>query len=135
MLKEFRDFAVKGNLVDLAVAFILALFFAAVVTSLVNDIVLPLIAASFGEPNFRDLRAHVGEGVIRYGLFVQAVVNFLLVAVVLFFLVRAMNRIIPPPAPGMEPCPYCRTSIPINATRCPACTSDLREMKGSSSQA
>jgi len=135
MLKEFRDFAVRGNLVDLAVAFILALFFAAVVTSLVNDVVLPLIAASFGEPDFRSLKAHVGEGVIKYGLFVQAIVNFLLVAVILFFLVRAMNRIMPPPPAQMEPCPYCRTGIPIKATRCPACTSDLREMQGSSSQA
>jgi large conductance mechanosensitive channel len=135
MLKEFRDFAVRGNLVDLAVAFILALFFAAVVTSLVNDIVLPLIAASFGEPNFQNLKAHVGQGVIKYGLFVQAVVNFLLVAVILFFLVRAMNRIMPRPPSQMEPCPYCRTSIPIKATRCPACTSDLREMQGSSSRA
>ena len=129
VLKEFRDFAVKGSLVDLAVAFILALFFAAVVTSLVNDVILAFIAASFGQPNFGSLTAHVGKGVIKYGLFIQAVVNFLVVAVVLFFLVRAMNRIMPPPPPNQEPCPYCRTSIPMNATRCPACTSDLRELQ------
>jgi large conductance mechanosensitive channel len=134
MLKEFRDFAMKGNLVELAVAFILALFFAAVVTSLVNDVILALIAASFGQPDFGSLTAHVGDGVIRYGQFIQAVVNFIVVAVVLFFLVKAMNRLMPPPPPKQDPCPYCRMSIPINATRCPACTSDLREMQQSSFQ-
>ena len=127
MLQEFRDFAVKGNLIDLAVAFILGLFFAAVVNTLVNDVILAFIAAAFGQPDFGGLTAHVGHGVVKYGLFIQALVDFLLVAVVLFFLVRAMNRIMPPPPAKQEPCPYCRTGIPINATRCPACTSDLTE--------
>src|SRR5207253_4089097 len=74
VLKEFRDFAVKGNLVELTVAFILALFFTAVVQSLVNDVILPFIAALFGQPNFSSLVAHVGKGVIRYGQFIQAVI-------------------------------------------------------------
>jgi large conductance mechanosensitive channel len=132
VLKEFRDFAVKGNLVDLAVAFILGLFFAAVVTALVNDVILALIAAAFGQPNFGSLTAHVGHGVVKYGLFIQAVVNFLVVAWVLFFVVKGMNRLMPPPPPKQQPCPFCQTSIPIEATRCPACTSDLRQLQASS---
>jgi large conductance mechanosensitive channel len=128
-IKEFRAFALKGSLVDLAVAFILALFFAAVVTSLVNDVILNFIAAAVGKPTFDSLSFKVGKGVILYGRLITAIVNFLLVAVVLFLLVRWFNRMSTPWGAPEEPptreCPYCKTSIPVTATRCAACTSEV----------
>jgi large conductance mechanosensitive channel len=128
--KEFRAFILKGNLIDLAVAFILALFFAAVVTSLVNDVILNFIAAIFGKPTFDRLSFTIGKGVIYYGRFVTAVINFVLVALVLFLIVRWFNRLTAPRGapeepPALRECPYCRTSIPVTATRCAACTSEV----------
>ena len=127
MLKEFKNFALRGNVIELAVAVILGLAFNAVVQSLVNDVILNLIAAIFGEANFNDLTFTVGEGVIRYGAFITALVNFLLIALVLFFIVKAMNRAmgVKDEPPKMAECPFCKSSIPVAATRCPACTSDV----------
>ena len=126
MLKEFKAFALRGNLLELAVALVLALAFVAVITALISGIIMPLIAAVVGEPNFDALTAQVGEGVIRYGTFLTALVNFLLIAFVLFLIVKAANRAKGTPAdPAMRPCPYCTTSVPLEATRCMACTSEL----------
>jgi large conductance mechanosensitive channel len=127
MLKEFKKFALRGNVVELAVAVIIGLAFNAVVQSLVNGVILAAIAGIFGEPNFDALTFQLGDGVIRYGEFLTAVVNFLLVALVLFFLVKALNRAAgaSEEPPKMAECPYCKTSIPVSATRCPACTSDV----------
>jgi len=127
-IKEFKAFVFKGNLLDLAVAFILALFFAAVVTSLVNDVIMNFIAAAVGKPTFNSLSFTVGKGVIQYGKLITAVVSFVLVALVLFLIVRSFNRMTAPRGVVQEPptlreCPFCKTSIPAAATRCAACSS------------
>jgi large conductance mechanosensitive channel len=128
MLKEFKAFALRGNVVELAVAVILGLAFNAVVLSLVNDVIMNLIAALFGQPDFSRLTFTVGDGVIRYGAFINAVINFVIIALVLFLIVKAINRAMGVPKedpPKMAECPFCKTSVPVNATRCPACTSQL----------
>lgn len=125
MIREFKEFVLKGNLLELAVAFVLGLAFAAVINAFVAAIVLPFIAAIVGEPNFNALTFRVGEGVIRYGAFLTALVNFLLIALVLFLVIRAYNRLRPPAAATLKPCPFCFTDVPLAATRCPACTSQL----------
>lgn len=133
MLDEFKEFALKGNLVDLAVAFVLGLAFNAVVQSLVNDVLLQMIAAIFGQPDFSDLAIVVGDGAdetrIAYGAFLTAVLNFVIVAAALFILVKTMNRLRRPqaadPAPATRNCPYCFSAIPAGATRCSACTSEI----------
>jgi large conductance mechanosensitive channel len=128
--REFKAFAVKGSFLDLAVAVVLGVAFNAVVQSLVDDVIGPLIAATVGEPNFEDLTVGVGEGVVRYGAFLTAVVNLLIVAVVLFLIVKAYRRATTlrdaePEVPTTRPCPRCLTDIPLRATRCPACTSEV----------
>lgn len=124
MLREFKEFVLKGNLLELAVAFVLGLAFAEVVSAFIQGIILPLIAAMVGEPDFNALMFRVGDGEIRYGIFLTAAVNFLLIALVLFLLIRAYNRL-RPPAAATKGCPYCFTDIPLAAARCPACTSQL----------
>lgn len=127
MLKEFKKFALRGNVVELAVAVILGLAFNLVVQSFANDILMALIGAVFGEPNFAALSLQVGEATVAYGAFINTVVNFLLVAFALFLVVKAMNRLAgkEDEPPKMAECPFCKTSVPVNATRCPACTSQL----------
>jgi large conductance mechanosensitive channel len=126
VLKEFKEFALKGNLVELAVAFILGLAFATLVQSVVANLVTPVIAAIVGKPDFSRLTFTINRSVFTYGKFLNDLISFLLVALVLFFVVRAYNRMKRPetPAPVRE-CPFCRTAIADGATRCPACTSDL----------
>jgi large conductance mechanosensitive channel len=126
MLREFREFVTKGNLLELAVAFVLGLAFAGVVTAFTSGIILPLIAAIVGEPNFNALTFTVGDGVIRYGTFLTALANFLLIALVLFFVIRAYNRLRGPQAAATKSCPYCFSDIAVAATRCPSCTSQLQ---------
>ena len=92
MLKEFRDFAMRGNVIDLAVAFILGVAFVAIVTSLVNDIIMPIVGVIIGGIDFASLSVTVGTAAIAYGKFIQAIVNFIIIAFVLFLLVRAINR-------------------------------------------
>jgi large conductance mechanosensitive channel len=128
LIAEFKAFAFRGNLLDLAAAVILGIAFAAVVDALVGGILLQIVAAIFGQPNFDGLTFGLGDAHIRYGLFLTASVNFLVVAVVLFFVVRAVNRIMRPRGAPTEPpetreCPYCYSVIPLAATRCSACTS------------
>jgi large conductance mechanosensitive channel len=130
MTAEFKAFAFRGNLIDLAVAVILGLAFNAVVQALVNGVLMPLIAALFGQPNFNSLYITIGDARIRYGLFITAVVQFLLIALALFFIVRAVNRMLHPRGAPAEPpetreCPYCFTAIPLVATRCSGCTSQV----------
>jgi large conductance mechanosensitive channel len=96
-VKEFKDFINKGNLVELAVAFVLGVAFAALVKSLVDDVVMQIVAAIFGEPDFRSLTFDLGDSVIRYGSFLTEVINFLIIAFVLFLVIKAYNRFKKPP--------------------------------------
>lgn len=128
MLKEFKDFAMRGNVMDLAIAVIIGGAFGKIIASLVNDILMPLIGLLLGGLNFSGLAATVGEASINYGLFIQAIVDFVIVAFVIFLLVRAMNRMKKPEpvaAPTTKDCPHCLSTIPLKATRCPNCTSQL----------
>ena len=144
MLKEFREFALKGNAVDLAIAVIIGAAFGAIVTSLVNDIMMPPVGKALGGVDFTNLFVVLGEGTypslkaakeagaatINYGVFINVIINFLIVAVVLFMVVKAVNRLkreqpAPARAPTEKECPQCATSLPIRAKRCPHCTSDL----------
>jgi large conductance mechanosensitive channel len=134
-IAEFKAFAFRGNLVDLAVGIILGLAFATVVQTLVDGVLLQIVAAIFGQPNFDGLSFGLGEADIQYGLFLSALANFLAVAVVLFFLVRAINRILRPRGAPAEPpetreCPYCYSVIPVAATRCSACTGAVEPVSG-----
>lgn len=128
--KEFREFAFKGNLVDLAVAFILGLAFTAVVQSLVADILMPIIAAIFGKQDFSRLAVDIGDATITYGNLINAIIYFLIVAWVLFMVVKTVNRL-RRPAPGVpspvKECPFCFSTIAVQATRCPHCTSQLAQ--------
>jgi large conductance mechanosensitive channel len=98
-----------------------------VVQSFANDILMALIGGLFGQPNFATLSVQVGGAVVTYGVFINALVNFLLVAFALFLVVKAMNRFAgkEEEPPKMAECPFCKTSVPVTATRCPACTSQL----------
>lgn len=126
MLKEFKAFILKGNLVEIAVAFIMALAFAAVVASFVADIITPIIAAIFGQPDFSSLKIDIGDSAITYGKFLNAVITFLIVAFVMFLIVKAYNRMSGPKAATTKACTFCRTDIAVDATRCPNCTSELQ---------
>jgi large conductance mechanosensitive channel len=130
VLKEFREFAMRGNVMDLAIAVIIGGAFGLIVTSLVNDILMPLIGLATGGVDFSNLLIPLGgEAALRWGAFVQSIINFLIIAFVIFLLVRALNRLKgPPPAPAApttKDCPHCFTAIPLKATRCPNCTSQL----------
>ena len=128
MIKEFREFVMRGNVMDLAVAVIIGGAFGAIVSSLVNDILMPLIGLVLGGIDFSALAFQVGNATVKYGAFIQAVVNFLIIAFVIFMIVRAINRLkgpAPVAAPTTKECPRCFTTIPLKATRCPNCTSEL----------
>ena len=141
MLKEFRDFALRGNVLDLAVAFVLGAAFGKIITSLVDDVLMPPLGLLFGGVDFRELfidlsrRGYAtlaeaqaaGAPLIRYGQFLNTIVAFLIVAFAIFLLVRQLNRFIAKPAaaPATRDCPYCLSSIPLKATRCAHCTAQL----------
>jgi large conductance mechanosensitive channel len=125
MLREFREFALKGNLLELAVAFVLGVAFAAVVTSLVDDVIMSLVAAVFGKPDFSDLTFTIGDGVVRYGSFLTALVTFLIIAWVLFLIVKAAQAAMPPKVTQRD-CPHCLSSIPMGADTCAFCTKDVQ---------
>jgi large conductance mechanosensitive channel len=113
---------------DLAIAVIIGGAFGKIIASLVNDILMPLIGLLLGGVNFSELSAQVGDVVVTYGLFIQAVVDFLIIAFVIFLLVRTINSMKKQPAPAdptTKECLYCFTTVPIKATRCPHCTSQL----------
>jgi len=144
MMKEFREFAARGNVVDLAVGVIIGAAFGKIVTSLVNDIVMPPIGMIIGRIDFKNLYVAMngqhyatladaqkaGVATINYGTFVNTVLEFLIIAFVIFLLVRQINRLkTPAPSPPTEDardCPFCVSRISNKATRCPNCTSDLR---------
>jgi large conductance mechanosensitive channel len=128
MLKEFREFAMRGNVLDLAVAVIIGGAFGKIITSLVADVLMPLIGLVMGGVNFSDLAFTVGNAVVKWGAFVQSIIDFVIVAFVIFMIVRAMNRMqkpAPVAAPITKECPFCFSTIPLKATRCPNCTSQL----------
>jgi len=129
MLKGFRDFILRGNVMDLAVAVIIGGAFTAIVTSLTANIINPLLGAIVGKPNFDYLIAHVHGGELKYGTFFTAVVNFLLIAGVVYFILvlptqYLMKKFNPPAEAPVEtkPCPQCLGEIPLAATRCKFCT-------------
>jgi large conductance mechanosensitive channel len=127
MLKEFREFAMRGNVMDLAIAVIIGSAFGKIITSLVNDVLMPFIGLALGGINFSELSIVVGDAVVKWGAFVQSIIDFLLVAFVIFMLVRTLNRFKKPEGVALttKECSYCFTAIPIQATRCPNCTSQL----------
>ena len=127
MLKEFREFAIRGNVMDLAVAVIIGAAFGKIVTALVDNILMPLIGLVMGGVDFSGLGIQVGDAVIQYGLFIQAIIDFIIVAFVIFLIVRAINRLKKeePVTPTTKECPHCFTTIPLKAARCPNCTSQL----------
>ena len=126
MIKGFKEFILRGNVIDLAVAVIIGAAFTAIVTSLVTNIITPLLAAIVGKPDFSALVLHLNGGIITYGTFLNAVISFLLLAsVVYFFIVVPMNyalaRFKKPVDPTTKACPQCLSDIPIAATRCKFC--------------
>ncbi len=145
MFKEFKEFAIKGNAMDLAVGIVIGAAFTAIVNSLVKDIMMPLVGALLGSVDFVNRFVVMREGLpagpyatleaatnagavtLNYGAFVNAVVTFVIVAFALFLIVKAMNRLRrePPPEPNTKECPFCTTEIACAATRCPACTSEV----------
>src|ERR1700761_1196711 len=129
MLKGFRDFVLRGNVVDLAVAVVIGAAFTAIVNSLVTNTINPLIAALVQKPDFSALTLTVNGGVIKYGDFLNALISFLIIAfVVYFFVVLPVSKLLAkfhPPvvaAPATKPCPQCLSDIPLAATRCSHCT-------------
>jgi len=138
IVKEFKEFISKGNVMDMAVGIIIGSAFTAIVTSLVNDIAMPFIAKITGGISFDQLNIVLGEGeeapVVAIGSFILAVVNFLLIAIVVFALIKGINKLKgnkkePEAAPTTKKCPFCQEEISIEATRCPHCTSELSETK------
>jgi len=129
MLKEFRDFAIKGNAIDMAVGIVIGVAFGKIVSSLVNDIIMPPIGLLLGKVDFSNLAIQLNEKTaIRYGVFINNILDFVIVAFAIFLVIRQINRLkkAPPPAdPTEKECPKCCTTIPIKASRCPHCTSEL----------
>ena len=135
MLKGFKEFILRGNVIELAVAFIMGVAFSALVTAFVADIVTPLIAAIFGKPDFSALKFTINHSTFLYGSFVNAVVSFILIAAAVYFaIVVPMNAMAARRAKGEDPttreCPECLSEIAIAARRCPHCTSELSPATG-----
>jgi large conductance mechanosensitive channel len=148
MLKEFKAFIMRGNVLDLAVGIIIGAAFGSIVKSLVDDVIMPPVGLVLGNVDFSNLFLLLKEGAnaappyaslaeakaagavtLNYGMFVNNVVTFLIVALAIFLVIRAANRLRPPEAaaaPNTKDCPFCRMPIPAGASRCPECTSDLR---------
>jgi len=158
MWKEFKEFAMKGNIIDLAVGVIIGGAFQSIVKSLVDDIIMPTIAIFIGKVDYTQLAITVGDSSIKYGSFITAVINFLIVAMSIFLMVKYINKLNkkfeqvkeeelkklekkcrikrrkkevepePIPEPTTKTCPYCFTEIHIKATKCPHCISELEEV-------
>ncbi len=149
MFKEFKDFAMRGNVLDMAVGIIIGAAFGTIVTSLVNDVIMPPIGLLLGNVDFSNIFAVLKEGktagpyasvaaakaagavTMNMGVFINTVINFIIVAFAIFLLIRSINQLkkkqeAPPAAPTTKECPYCIVSIPIKASRCPHCTSELK---------
>jgi large conductance mechanosensitive channel len=151
MLKEFKEFAMRGNVIDMAVGIIIGAAFGTIVSSLVNDIIMPPIGLLLGNVDFSNLfivlkagrlagpytalaeAKAAGAVTFNYGVFINTVISFLIVAFAIFLLIRSINRLkrkqeAPPAEPTTKECSYCLSAIPIKATRCPHCTSELKGM-------
>jgi len=143
MLKEFKEFAMRGNVLDMAVGIVIGAAFGGIVTSFVSDILMPPIGLLLGRVDFSNLFINLkgnypsvaaakaaGAATLNYGIFMNTLINFLIVAFAIFLLVRQVNKLFPKPAPAAAPamkdCKFCFSSIPAQATRCPHCTSDLK---------
>ncbi len=142
MFKEFKQFAMRGNVLDMAIGIIIGAAFGKIITSLVGDILMPPLGLILGKVDFSSLFINIsgksyatlaeakaaGAPTINYGLFLNTVIDFIIVAFAIFLLVRQINRWSKPPeaAPTTKDCPFCCSAIPIKATRCPNCTSELR---------
>jgi len=147
MLKEFREFAIRGNMVDLAVGLVLGVAFGAVVASLVTDVIMPPIGLLLGKVDFSSLFLVLREGTaagpyatlalakqagavtLNYGLFINTIVTFVIVSFAVFILVRQVNRLRQPAAVTTRDCPECLSKIPVKATRCAFCTSEVQPAK------
>jgi large conductance mechanosensitive channel len=140
MLKEFREFAMKGNVLDMAVGIIIGAAFGKIVSSFVSDVLMPPLGLLLGNVDFANLFVTLSEGsyaslaaakeagaaTLNYGVFLNTVIDFVFVAFAVFLLVKQVNRLKrPAPAPPTRDCPHCISAIPVKATRCPACTSNL----------
>lgn len=148
MLKEFKNFAMRGNVIDMAIGIIIGSAFGAIIKSLVSDLLMPPLGLLFGDVNFSDLFIILKQGsspapyqtlalaqeagavTLNYGIFINTLISFLVIAFAMFLLIRSINRLqkeeqAPPAEPTTKDCPYCTTTIPINATRCPHCTSEI----------
>jgi len=143
MFKEFKEFAMRGNVLDLAIGVILGGAFGKIVSSFVTDIMMPPIGLVLGKVDFSNLyfaldggkytslaeAKKVGAPTLNYGLFVNQVIDFVIVAFAIFLVIKGINRLhkaAPPAAATTRPCPYCLSAVPLAATRCPACTSELK---------
>lgn len=141
MLREFKEFIARGNVIDLAVAVVIGAAFGKIVTSFVEGVIMPPIGLALGNADFSNLFIDLsgkrpaslaeaqlqGLPVIAYGQFINDVINFLIIAFIIFLIVKSVNRLraAPPPPPNTKDCPYCLTAIPIGAKRCAACCADL----------
>lgn len=132
MLKGFRDFILRGNVMDLAVAVIIGAAFTGIVTALTTNIISPLLGAIIGKPNFDYLIGHVNGAEVKYGTFLTAVINFVIIAAVVYFLMvlptqYLMKKFYPATAepPATKPCPQCLSDVPLAATRCKYCTQQV----------
>jgi len=144
MLQEFKKFLMRGSVIDLAVGIVIGAAFTVIVTSFVNDLLMPPIGLVLGRVNFVDLFVSLdgrafpslaaakaaGAPTLNYGAFITAVINFLIIGFAVFLVVRMVNRLMPPPAAApaapTRPCPFCTLAIPVSAVRCPHCTSEVR---------
>ncbi|WP_010631345.1 large conductance mechanosensitive channel protein MscL [Sporolactobacillus vineae] len=149
-LQEFKKFIARGNVMDLAIAVIIGAAFGQIVNSLVKDIVMPPIGLLLGKVDFSSLYINLsgksysslsaaqkaGAATINYGMFINTVINFLVISLVIFFAVKLLNKTTlhqqPAPAPATKECPFCFTAIPLKAKRCPHCTSELPDQDGAS---
>ena len=147
MLKEFKEFAVKGNVVDMAVGIIVGAAFGTIVKSLVSDVIMPPIGLALGNVDFAELFTVLKQGIpagpyatladaqaagavtVNYGVFINTIISFVIIAFAVFLMIRQINKMKregPAPEPNTKQCPYCFSTIPIKATRCGYCTSDLK---------
>lgn len=142
MFSDFREFAMRGNVVDLAVGFVMGAAFGKITTSLVNDVIMPPIGSLLGKVDFSSLYLNLSEKtfpslaaartagvpIIAYGSFINTIIDFVIVAFAMFILVRQMTRLVSPapPVPADKDCPYCLSKVPLGATKCAHCTSELK---------